>query len=965
MTTYLAEYTRVAQALQAGTRRHAARLERITAELAFAHQLCAMHPDRAASWQEHVVAAGRLVAQGLQQGSVDVDALTARAEEALAPVGEAAKEYTLLCVSHAHIDMNWMWSWPETVGVTNDTFTTMLSLLREFDSFVFSQSQASVYRLIEQHNPAMFEQIRQRVREGRWEVTASQWVEGDKNLSNGESLTRHLLYAREYFQEKFGLSPEGVTVDFEPDTFGHPATLPTILAQGGVRHYYHCRGSRGPHLYWWVGPDGSRLLVHNGSPWYMAMAEGRIGVTPHIAEGLGDYARATGLKHMPVFYGVGDHGGGPTRRDLRQLAQMDRWPVYPHVQCARLRDFFQLAETQARDLPEVHGERNYIFTGCYTSQARQKWANRHGENLLYAAEAAAVLGARLAGVPYPQESLREAWLRVLFSQFHDILPGSGVRDTRHFALGTAQESQAWAGMARTNALRALAARVNTESLRAGWAPDAMSGLRDETEGGATQGAGVGCNTGTGGESAFSVARTSDRAFLVFNPLAHDRIEVVEARLWNTELDAAQLVATTDQGESLPVQVLEKGGYYGHAFVSVAFPVRVPAVGYRAVCLSDRLAELGLSEHRIPEYWAGTGGSWRTVEPEPPVLENELIRVELDAGSGGIISLLDKRSGRQWVPEGDKTGVFQYLVEQNQGMTAWVIGPTLRAETLADGGALHRVHSGPHVQAYRWTRAVGERSRIEMDITVRAGQPRVEYRLRVDWREMGDAQRGIPQLRVRFPLALRHPEARYDVPFGSVVRPLHQGEEVPAQRWADLSEKDGQGVLLANSSKYGHSLDGTTLSLTLLRASIDPDPLPDLGDHVIEYALVPHGKGWRVGDSMAAGEEHNVPLTVTSCDFQTGELPVSLSLLRCRGRGVRLVALKQSQSGSSVVLRLLEVEGSRQTAEVEVAPQLAGPGAAATEVDALERPLGRSTARLEDGVLRVDVPAGGIAAVAIG
>ncbi|MEW6752388.1 MAG: glycoside hydrolase family 38 C-terminal domain-containing protein [Candidatus Latescibacterota bacterium] len=965
MTGYLAEYTRITQGLASGIQRHAARLERLGAELEFAHQLCAMHPEQAAVWQERIVAAGRLVMEGLGQGSADAEALTARAEEALEPVGQAAKEYTLLCVSHAHIDMNWMWSWPETVAVVNDTFTTMLALLGEFDAFVFSQSQASVYRLIEEHNPAVFEQIRQRVREGRWEVTASQWVEGDKNLSSGESLTRHLLYAREYFQDRFGLSPEGVTVDFEPDTFGHPATLPTILVQGGVRHYYHCRGSRGPHLYWWVGPDGSRLLVHNGSPWYMAMAEGRIAVTPKIALGLGDYARATGLRHMPVLYGVGDHGGGPTRRDLNLLAEMDRWPVYPHVQCARLRDFFQIAEAQARDLPEVHGERNFVFTGCYTSQARQKWANRHGESLLYAAEAAAALGARLAGVAYPQERLRQAWLRILFSQFHDILPGSGVRETRQYALGTAQESQAAAGMARTNALRAVAARVDTRRLRAGFHHDAERQACDEAEGGASQGAGVGCGSGTGGESACGAGHASDRAYLVFNPLAHDRTEVVEARLWDTSLDLSQLVATTDQGEPVRVQVLEQGNYWGHPFVSVAFPVQVPGLGYRAVCLSDRLAELGLGRHEIPEYWAGTGGSWRTVEPAPPVLENEVIRVELDPPSGGILSLRDKRSGREWVPESERTGVFQHLLEQNQGMTAWVIGPFLKVETLLDGGTLRQVHAGPHLHTYRWSRAVGERSRLELDISVRAGSPRVEYRLRVDWREMGDAQRGIPHLRVRFALALKRPEARYEIPSGSLVRSLCQGEEVPAQRWADLAEKDGQGVLLTNTSKHGHALDGTTLSLTLLRASIDPDPLPDLGEHVIEYSLMPHGKGWQVGDSMAAGEEHNLPVTVTSCDFQPGSLPVSLSLLRCRSRNVRLVALKQSQDGRDLIVRLVEVEGRRTMAEVEVAPELLGPGAAATEVDALERPLERHGARLEGGVLRVEVSAGGIASVRLG
>ncbi|MFC1525423.1 alpha-mannosidase, partial [Candidatus Latescibacterota bacterium] len=465
MSDYTSQYDAISRALQKGLSRQADQLERLTAQIHFADQLRTLHPQQARAWEECIVAAGHIAQEGLRSGAVDLDDLVRRGEEALAPIGPAAKEYGLLCISHAHIDMNWMWSWPETVAVVNDTFDTMLKLMEEFPDFIFSQSQASVYRAMEQYNPTGFEAIRQRVAEGRWEVIASQWVEGDKNMSSGESLTRHLLYTREYFQQKFDLSPEDVTLDYEPDTFGHPATLPTILARGGVRYYYHCRGSQGPHLYWWKGREGSRILTLNGMPWYMGPIE------PKMADPLISFSRDTGLKYLPVQYGVGDHGGGPTRRDLRRLGQLNEWPVFPRVECSSWHAFFRRAEGDAPDLPEVTGERNFIFTGCYTSQARQKWANRHNENLLYTAEAAAVIGEAVAGVAYPHQNLDQAWKHVLFDQFHDILPGSGMRDTRHYAMAMAQEGQAAAGMARTNALRALAARVNSESLRGAFVAD--------------------------------------------------------------------------------------------------------------------------------------------------------------------------------------------------------------------------------------------------------------------------------------------------------------------------------------------------------------------------------------------------------------------------------------------------------------------------------------------------------------
>ena len=566
MSAYLTEYTDISRALGAGLSRQAEQLERLTAQIHFADRLRALHPDRAAEWEKCILEAGRVAEAALRDSAVDLQDVVARGEEALSPIGQTAREYELLCVSHAHIDMNWMWSWPETVAMCNDTFDTMLKLMAEFPAFIFSQSQASVYRAMEQYSPAVFEAIRQRVAEGRWEVTASQWVEGDKNMSSGESITRHLLYTREYIQEKFGLSPEDVTLDYESDTFGHPATL-----------------------------------------------------------------------------------------------------------------------------PEITGERNFVFTGCYTSQARQKWANRHNENLLYTAEAAAVIGQRLAGVEYPGHNLDEAWRHVLFDQFHDILPGSGVRDTRHYAMAKAQEGQAAGGMARTIALRGLARRVNTEALRQGFRGEPEAERKEAVESDRAGGAGVGHGTGAGGESTFCMSRTSERAFLAFNPLPYPRREVVEAKLWDTELDRASLVVTGEGVDPQPVQVLGDGNYWGHTFVDVAFPVEVPPLGYRAVCISDRAAELDLKKDEGWEPWGGAGDSWRQLQAADDSLENDRVRAVIDPGSGGLTSLVEKATGREWVPAGKRSGrALRYL-----SMSAYCF---LRSGTTRSSAAMRASVSGTDSRA---------------------------------------------------------------------------------------------------------------------------------------------------------------------------------------------------------------------------------------------------------------------------
>jgi len=435
---------------------------RIRAELEFAASLSTLHPDLQAKWAP-LLEGARAVAGDVREEMPRADDAqrVAEAERVLAPIGAVAKTYVVHNVGHAHIDMNWMWSWPETVAVTLDTFTTVLRLMDEFPDFRFTQSQASVYEIARRYDPALFERIKARVAEGRWEVAASQWVEGDKNLASGEAIARHLLYTRAFMKENLGLEPEDVAIDFEPDTFGHAATIPALVSRGGVSRYYMCRGGKEekPPVFFWRAPDGSRVLVNLETTWYLK-ATG-----PENATALLEFARKTGLREWMNVYGVGDHGGGPTRRDLLRVREMDGWPVFPRFRFSTTREFYAAVERSADRLPVVERELNFEFTGCYTSQSQIKRQNRLGESRAQDAEAAAVLALRMVGRPYPSDLLREAWTNVLFGQFHDILPGSGVRATREYQSGLFQQTAAVAGTVQTASLRAIAAAVDTAFAR--------------------------------------------------------------------------------------------------------------------------------------------------------------------------------------------------------------------------------------------------------------------------------------------------------------------------------------------------------------------------------------------------------------------------------------------------------------------------------------------------------------------
>ena len=290
----------------------AAYLRRIISEALFAIQLSG---ERQGEFDALIDESLRVMENALQtEGAISRQAAM-QAEDALLPISSAAKEYEILCAAHAHIDMNWMWTWHETVGAALATFRTMLDLMREYPHFTFSQSQASVYRIVEEYDPEMMKEIQERIREGRWEVTATAWVETDKNMPSTESLLRHIRETRDYLKDVWGVPAKALEIDFSPDTFGHSANVPEIDSYGAVKYLYHCRGLDEEHvLYRWRGISGKEVLAYREPYWYNS------GITPDIGCGLLDrLKKCAGLKTGLIVYGVGDHGGGPTRRDVERI----------------------------------------------------------------------------------------------------------------------------------------------------------------------------------------------------------------------------------------------------------------------------------------------------------------------------------------------------------------------------------------------------------------------------------------------------------------------------------------------------------------------------------------------------------------------------------------------------------------------------------------------------------------------
>ncbi|MFM7321902.1 MAG: glycoside hydrolase family 38 C-terminal domain-containing protein, partial [Armatimonadota bacterium] len=790
-------------------------LRRAACQFDFARAFAAL-VDRESDWLPTIAAAESLVQRvDPASGPASMEAAVRAAEELLAEIGVEAKHYSIHCVGHGHIDMNWMWSWPETTSTTHDTFASVLALMREYPDLTYSQSQASVYALIERFHPEMFEEIRARVAEGRWEVTAAHWVEGEKNYASGESLVRHLLHTRRWIAEKFGLSPTDVPIDWEPDQFGHANTIPAILSRAGVRFYYACRLGEGfdhavtgvfprPRLFHWQAPDGSRVLVNKESTWYNSY----VNIGDNIALPAVAFWQETRLRDWMNVFGIGNHGGGPTRVEIDYLVSMREWPIYPTVQFGTAKGWYEKVESEGLDhLPVLDHELNFEFTGCYTSQSLIKQANRFGENQCVEADALTLV----SGLDR-RERLREAWINVLFNQFHDILPGSGVRQTREHATALFQETAAIAGAAKRDAGKRLAAGVDTWSLL----PDTPEAREEKALGSGANtpfvaGAGIGAM-----ETGFSKSNGGGRRFLpylVWNGCDHVRDDTVVVRLYDTPFEASRIVARDSEGRSHPTHFVGRGNDWGHAYIDVLFLARdVPAFGYATYVLCE-----GVADHLPPTLSVATRD----------IIETPFLSIAPDRYSGAL-TITDLR-----VPGATHTvGDWKFVEERPRGMTAWVLGGTpdgarnlISTGYHVDGvqrnqGTYHPQGAGFACRIHQHLRVAGTESTVRLTTLVHGLAPRVEVTAEIDWREIGSQNRGIPGLFIenRTGLMPASVHARYETPFGSVVRTGFEGEEVPSMRYAHLdgpvSGGAPAGVTLLNDCKYGHAVSGADLTLRM-------------------------------------------------------------------------------------------------------------------------------------------------------
>jgi alpha-mannosidase len=821
-----------------------------------------------------------------------------RLPEALAPLSARMAALRVYVVGHSHIDMNWLWTWPDTREVIKRDMRSVLALMDEYPEMTFTHSQPATYEVLQRDAPELFAHVLQRIQEGRWEPATMTWVEGDTNMASGEALSRHLLEAVAYSRRHLGIQP---TVFMAPDTFGHAGTLPQLAHSGGATVYYHHRCNPGftspaQYLwpaYWWEGQDGTRLLAvstptYNGFITAGGLAEAAIA------------AHAQGQSASLFFSGVGDHGGGPARQSLDTLRSVQDIPGFLTARCGTIAAYARDVLDSGVALPVHRGESTTIFEGCYTTQAEIKQANRQVENVLCTADTLAAL----AGLPHA-DAQAEAWRKLLFHQFHDILDGSAIHESYRQSVDDYRAATITANATIDRAL---------ELLQSATAPGQIA---------------------------------------VTNPLGFDRRDVVIV----PELQGEGAAWLRDAGGSLTPGQFTAAGLCFVASLS-AF-----ATGFYRLAPDESLP-LPPAVAAVPAVSppAALQSQGRAAAADGPyyLIETAAYRVYLRRDAGILVSLYDKQAARELVgygmrrfsdyPETARTdlalNVLQILDELPNEMSAWHLDEVQRETSFLRGATTRIVETGP-VRLVVEVRHSVRSSTVTQLLAFYRDLPRIDVEATIDWRESGGESTGIADLKIAFTTCLDDCQAWFETPFGAVRRPSG-GQEVPALRWVDVGGP-AYGLAILNDGRYGFDVLGNRLRMTLVRGAYYPDAIADQGSHVVRYGIFAHAGDWRDAGVVEQAAGFNQPLLGRVGTASSGQTPITPAMPwrpRLSPGSVVVACLKPAHGPQGQIMRLYESAGRSADVTLSGLP----PAAHLLETNVVEDPI--APIAIGDGSVRL-------------
>ena len=754
------------------------------------------------------------------------------------------KRGEILAVAHGHIDTAWLWPFQETERKVSRTFSVIASLMGTNPDFHYMQSMALYYDWTKKNSPELYQKIKELVKLGRWELGAG-WVENDANMISGESFARQLLYSQKFYQKEFG---KLARVYWLPDTFGFAASIPQIAKLGGTQLFathklFWNETNTFPYsLFNWVGIDGTILpsiCFGHGKDGYNSTFEAET-----IIEQWTNWADKNVDLPMLYAFGYGDGGGGPTEEMFLRAEALDKQPLLPKLRWSKsssLEDTYLPAWSKAQIKNTWRGEL-YLerHRGVQTSHTKIKYLNRRAEIELREAEIWSTIQRNQQHSPSQSQraDLEELWKLLLKHQFHDVLPGSAIRE----AYVTAYEE--------LENVIAEARKIAQTSMRV---------------------------------FAEQCTHFDSPGTVLFNSLPWTRIE--EFALLPEETENSQRV---------------EGGYLAK--------VSVPSVGYR--CLDSPAAHQHAKETVAVKQ-----------QGDQFVIENRFLRITLDGSDGTLTSIFDKEAQRETLRR--KSNAFMFYENIPGWGDAWDIEQPYKATSFENSKIkeCELIENGPLRVRLRLRFEKFRHSTLEQEIMVYADSRRIDFKTTSDLhdREL--------LLKVWFHFDLNSDKAVFDIPFGNVERPTTSNTswdkakfEVPMQKWADISESD-YGVAILNNGRYGIAAEQSSLGLSIAKTPIYPDYATESDPSTFTFSIYPHLGDWKQASVAQRAYELNAPITVVKgkTSSHSQENPRSTaeeSFIKIDSDNIMLETVKESEDGSSMIVRLYENQNKRGTVRLD-------------------------------------------------
>lgn len=704
---------------------------------------------------------------------------------------------TVNCVGHTHIDLAWLWRLKHTREKASRSFSTVFRLMEMFDEYKFLQTQPQIYDYIKQDFPEIFEEIKEKVKEGKWEPDGAMWVEADCNLTSGESLTRQILMGTRFARKEFDKDMEFLWL---PDVFGYSWALPQILKKSGINTFMTTKISwnefnRMPHdTFMWKGMDGSEVLTHfittpdanySVSPWFYTY-NGML--TPYTVKGAWKgYSDKNINTEMLVSFGYGDGGGGVNRDALEQRRRMEKIPGLPHVKTSTAGEYFRKLQETVKNTDEyVHtwdGELYLEFhRGTYTSHAYNKKMNRKLEFLYREAEWLTAMAAASQGAmeKAEQERLTEGWKIILRHQFHDIIPGSSILQV--YEDSKTEYAQAWE-------------------------------IADAVE-----------------QDALSVlVRPQEDTWTVMNNAGWVQSQVVAVP------ESRDGVFRNAAGEILAAQ---KAGEFTYVKAD-----RVPAmtgmvIRFEEGAVQDAACAFEISGQKI---------------------ETPFYTMELNE-AGQFTRIYDKENDREVLADGERGNVLQVFEDKPLDFDAWNVDIFYqeKMKEITQLVSVQVVENGNLRGVLRLEWKYGN-SRIVQDVTVYAEDRRIDFATYVDWHETHQLLKAAFPVKIRATEAtydIQYGNVKRPNNWNTSWE-MAKFETV-AHRWVDMSERN-YGVSLLNDCKYGHDVKENCMRITLLKCATSPDYMQDQGEHTFTYSLLPHKGDFVEGETAKEAYALNQPM----------------------------------------------------------------------------------------------------------